>query len=363
MVREVPDRTNQATDPDLGTSFELRASVLTAGSKATVVTDTIHIDAAKLNRHLEKIEKQSFKFGGLEDYGKELAEMVLPTLVGRAISEMQDRHIVVINDARTSRIPWETIHINGSFPAAAAGMSRKYEAQNLVVAKWLEERRLDSVLNILLVVDPTEDLPGAEAEGSRIKEILEGKPGIHIEELWQENATFSAIRAAFRSGKYDVVHYAGHAFFDPVNRSRSGIVCNGHRVLSGADIAGLERLPALMFFNACESGRVRGQPERVRPEVDRKDGQGTAVRLETNVGFGEAMLRAGVGNYIGTYWPVSDNPAKVFGTTFYQNIVSGKSLGTAMGAGRKQVKDLKSVDWADYILYGDPDFDVKRTSQ
>lgn len=352
MVREVPDRTNQATDPSLGASFELRASVLTAGSKATVITDSIHVDATRLNRHLEKIEMQSFTFAGLKEYGGELAQMVLPTLVGRAIGEMNDRHVVVINDARTSRIPWETLHINDTFPAAAAGMSRKYEAQNLVVAKWLEERRLDRVLKVLLVVNPTEDLDGADREGDRIKSILDNQPAVVVEELRRQEATYSAVRAAFRSGRYDVVHYAGHAFFDPVNRSRSGIVCHGHRVLSGADIAGLERLPALMFFNACESGRLRSPDKRNR-------GEGTAARLETNVGFGEALLRAGVGNYIGTYWPVGDAPAKAFGETFYQNIVNGSSLGTAMGKGRKQVEGLKSVDWADYILYGDPDFIVK----
>lgn len=353
MVREIADRTNQATDPAMGTSFELQASVLTAGSKATVVTDSIQIDAARLNRHLEKIETQSFTFAGLQQFGADLAEMALPPLVHRSLGEMQAYHVVVINDARTSRIPWEALYINGAFPAAEAGMSRKYEAQNLVVAKWLEERRLDRVLKVLLVVNPTEDLKGAEEEGDRIKDILANQPGVVIEELRRHEATYSALRAAFRSGQYDVVHYAGHAFFDPVSRSRSGIVCHGRQVLSGADIAGLERLPALMFFNACESGRLRSQPKRKR-------GEGTAARLETNVGFGEALLRAGVGNYIGTYWPVGDASAKAFGETFYQNIVNGQSIGAAMGQGRKQVEGLKSVDWADYILYGDPDFIVKR---
>ena len=64
----------------------------------------------------------------------------------QALREMQEYQLVVINDARTSRIPWETIHIDGWFPAAAAGMSRKYEAEDLPVAKWLEERRLDREL-------------------------------------------------------------------------------------------------------------------------------------------------------------------------------------------------------------------------
>jgi len=159
------------------------------------------------------------------------------------------------------------------------------------------------------------------------------------------------------------VHYAGHAFFDPSNRARSGIVCHGHQVLSGLDLVHLERLPALMFFNACESGRVRRAPPRVWSAADRTQGESTAKRLETNVGFAEALLRAGVGNYIGTYWPVGDEPAKVFGETFYQQLVSGASLGLAVNEGRKRVWDLRSEDWADYILYGSPDFAVKRPGQ
>ena len=360
LVREIPDRTEQATDPSLRASFALRASVLTAGSKATVIADSIDIDGVELNRHLEVIETEAFDFRGLETYGAKLAEMVLPALVRQALSEMREYHLVVINDARTSRIPWETIHINESFPAASAGMSRKYEAENLTVAKWLEERRLDRVLNVLLIVNPTRDLPGAEKEGERIKAVLEPQPDVQVEELGREQATLSAIRAAFRSGKYDVVHYAGHAFFDPLNRARSGIVCHGHQVLSGADLAGLERLPALMFFNACESGRVRGAPDRVRSRADRDQGTATAKRLETNIGFAEALLRAGVGNYIGTYWPVGDDSATAFGETFYQQLLSGKSLGVAMHEGRKRLFGEAYVDWSDYILYGSPEFVVKR---
>jgi len=53
-----------------------------------------------------------------------------------------------------------------------------------------------------------------------------------------------------RSGKYDVIHYAGHAYFDAHLPSRSGILCHGREVLSGAELAGLGNLPGLVFFNA-----------------------------------------------------------------------------------------------------------------
>jgi CHAT domain-containing protein len=359
MVREIPDRMQQETTPELAARFALRASVLTAGSKATVVTDSVEIDTVALNHHLEVIETQAFNFAGLESYGKELAQLVLPSLVRQALREMQEHHLVVINDARTSRIPWETINLDNRFPAGEVGLSRKYEAENLTVAKWLEERRLERELKVLLIVNPTRDLAGAEAEGNRVKDILLGKGEVKIKELWREQATFGAIRAAFRSGEFDVVHYAGHAFFDPLNRARSGIVCHGHQVLSGNDLAGLERLPALVFFNACEAGRVRGAPARVRSRSDRDGGRNTAKRLETNVGFAEALLRAGVGNYIGTYWPVGDDSAKAFGETFYEGLIKGKSLGLSMTEARKKVQELQSEDWADYILYGSPEFVLK----
>jgi pimeloyl-ACP methyl ester carboxylesterase len=363
MVREYPNRIEAETDPSLATSFVLRASVLTAGSKATVVTDSIEIDATRLNRHLEVIETRDFGFDGLDAFGAELAELVLPALIRETLAGLRDYHLVVINDARTSRIPWETVNLEGAFPAATSGVSRKYEAANLTVAKWLEERRLAAELRVLLIVNPTGDLSGAEREGNRIAETLAEEPAVRVDELRGAQATFSAIRAAFRSGAYDVVHYAGHAFFDPLNLPRSGIVCHGHQVLSGGDLAGLERLPALMFFNACESGRVRrGSPARVRSQRDRARGRGTAERLQTNVGFAEALLRAGVGNYIGTYWPVGDLAAEVFGRVFYGEILGGATLGEALQAGRRQILAERSVDWADYILYGSQDFVVKRNT-
>lgn len=352
IVREMPDLRPQETEANPAASFILRASVLTAGSKSTVVTDTIDVDGKALNDCLQFIETRDFNHVSLADFGAQLTDLVLPPLTRKALEKRQDYGLVVIHDARTSRIPWETVCIDGQYLSAGAGLSRKYEAEDLSVAKWLEERRLASDLKLLLVVNPTEDLPGADAEGKRIEKLLKEDPQIQITKLEGREATWSAVRAAFRSGQFDAVHYAGHAFFDTNNRARSGIICHGRQVLSGFDLANLEMLPALMFFNACEAGRVR----TVR---DRKKGEATAKRLETNVGLAEALLRAGVGNYIGTYWPVGDAPAKQFAETFYGAIMEGESIGVALKRGRSTLREMPSVDWADYIHYGSPQFVLK----
>ena len=104
-----------------------------------------------------------------------------------------------------------------------------------------------------------------------------------------------------------------------------------------------------MFFNACESGRIRNVAKQFK-------------RLEESVSFAEAFLRGGIANFIGTYWPVGDDSAEAFAKTFYGGIVSGQAIGDALIAGRRVVQKIGSYDWADYIHYGDPDFRVKTGS-
>ena len=121
-------------------------------------------------------------------------------------------------------------------------------------------------------------------------------------------------------------------------------------MLTGSELVSLARLPNLVFFNACEAGRVRksaAAAKSVRERIDR------------NIGLAEAYLRGGVANYIGTYWPVDDRAATTFADAFYSVLLNGTPVGDALLAGRMKVEKLKSIDWADYVLYGSPDFVLK----
>lgn len=333
-----------------------RCSLLSAGGKATVVTSTNHVAKVDLDRHLKLIEGNGFSTDALAAFGSDLANMILAQDLQTVLQAMRDRHLVVVHDADSSRIPWEAISIGSSnqlwSPAKEAGISRRYIAENLSVAKWLEERRQDTVLNLLLVVNPTLDLNGAEKEGQRVQEIFQGNPAVKIDELKGAAATLPAVKRAFQSGQYDVVHYAGHAFFDPNAPANSGILCHGKNVLSGREIADIGGLPALVFFNACEAARIRKGPELKKPELD------IARRIERNVGLAEAFLRGGVANYVGTYWPVGDKSAKDFADTFYTDLIKGKTIGGALTNARKAISG-DSIDWADYIHYGDFNFTLK----
>jgi CHAT domain-containing protein len=126
--------------------------------------------------------------------------------------------------------------------------------------------------------------------------------------------------------------------------------------LTGADLAGLGSLPTLVFFNACESARVRS-PRKVKPETRSRRFRDN---LESGVGLAEAFMRGGIANFVGTYWPVGDQPAEAFARVFYREILRGRTISAALQAGRNKIRDeLESKDWANYIHYGSPDFVIK----
>ena len=59
------------------------------------------------------------------------------------------------------------------------------------------------------------------------------------------------------------------------------------------------------------------------------------------------------------HWPVEDLAAEKFASTFYGELLKGKTIADSLVSSRKSVLDLKSVDWADYIHYGSPSFQLK----
>jgi hypothetical protein len=335
-------------------TVSLRSSVLTAGDKATVVTTAKDVELAALDKHLSTLQfASSFDLDDMNAFGETLGRMVLPNDVLRLLRTMQDRHLVVVHDAEASRIPWETLAIRRGTrhwaPAVQNGLSRRYTAGNLSIAKWLERRRLEKSLSVLLVINPTGDLPAAEVEGRRIQEIARRHSLVSLRVLRGAAATKTALLGFFQSGDFDVVHYAGHAFFDPMAPSRSGVLCAGKEILSGRELAGLGNLPSLVFFNACEAGRIRkGEKFDIRQ------------RVKLSAGLAEAFLRGGVANYVGTYWPVNDEAASLFASTFYSDLLKGSSVGDALLAARCEVRRAGSIDWAEYIHYGDFHFALKR---
>lgn len=329
------------------------ASVLTAGGKAAIVQGRVQVDDKALDQQARALARRGLPSAKDADgLGAALAKSVLAPeirdLLARELAGAGEAPpLVVVHDAPTSRIPWETLRIGEVSPALAGGLTHRYDGGVLSVAKWNEERARTAGLSMLLVVNPTEDLDGAEAEGARIQAMLSRRPEIRLTVLHRKEARRNTLIERFQSGEYDVVHYAGHAFFDPDSRGRSGIICAGEEVLAGADLAALRQLPSLVFFNACEAARVR-KPGQKQEASDQP--------IRSTIGFAESFLAGGVANYLGTYWPVGDAGAAAFADTFYTGLLRGDPLGRALIDGRAKVRERNLGDWANYVLYGNPEF-------
>ncbi len=324
--------------------LELRVSLLTAGAKAAILSGTRRVRIADLQAVLRALERGAGGLRSVRTQGLRLARLLLPDNVREGLARHARRPVAVVHDREAARVPWECLAVGGGFPALGAGLSRRYAGDGLSAARAEAVGQADRPLPVLVATDPTGDLPGATLEREALQVLLH-EPQVSAKWLAGAAVTRQAVLAALRSGDFAALHFAGHAYFDAAHPERSGLVCARGQVLRGSDLAGIERLPALVFLNACEAARVRrGRTGRSRGE---HAGDGGSIA--------EALLDGGVANYLGTFWPVGDSSALLFARELYAALLGGRSLGEAVLAARRAVHERGSADWANYLHYGSPD--------
>jgi CHAT domain-containing protein len=319
-------------------------SLLTAGAKAAILSGTRRVAIADLQDVLRALERSAGKLRTMRSQGLRLARLLLPDNVRDGLTRHSCRPLAVVHDREASRVPWECLAIDSAFPALGAGLSRRYAGDGLSAARAEAVGQARRPLPVLVATDPTGDLPGATLEREALQALLH-EPRTSAKWLAGVAVTRQAVLAALRSGDYAALHFAGHAYFDATHPERSGLVCARGEILRGSDLTGIERLPALVFLNACEAARVRrGRTARSR---DQHAGDGGSIA--------EALLDGGVANYLGTYWPVGDSAALVFARELYAALLDGCPLGEAVLGARRAVHAHGSADWANYLHFGSPD--------
>jgi CHAT domain-containing protein len=328
-------------------TFECRSSLLTAGAKAAVLSGAVRVGRSELDARLGGGSPGEMSGREMARFGTAIGRLLLPATIRDGLEAMSRRPLVVLHDREASRVPWEVLRIGDSHPALERGLSRRYASENLSVARWREDRPAGDRPRVLMVVNPTLDLPGAAREGAALRQALV-ESGAQVDYLEGSEASRARLLREIASGAHDILHFAGHGFFEGGDPARSGLVCASGDVLRGADLQGVGALPALVFFNACEAARVR----RRGPRTSRQRLSG----LRRSSSLAEALLDGGVANFVGTHWPVGDEAALAFSTRFYDRLLDGERAGDAMLAARRRVFELGSIDWADYVHYGNPSF-------
>jgi pimeloyl-ACP methyl ester carboxylesterase len=281
-----------------------------------------------------------------------------------------DRPLTLILDQTTASIPWEMGCFNTPAGPAFFGphlkMTRQFRTL-LSSAPGGITPQLNQSMRVLVIADPAPEsdlqLPGAREEGRAVVRALSQIKqdwGLDIEVvdcIGSSECDPVEILALILNGGFDVLHYAGHGFFDEKNPARGGWVFGDGVTLSAREIFRARHVPRLVFANACFSAVVnRGKPM-------------TARNLNRNLaGIAEAFFERGVQNYIGSGWPVQDDLALTFATTFYKNALIGRSdsdkreegeeanprmLAEAIAVGRLAIMNEGST-WGAYQHYGNP---------
>jgi pimeloyl-ACP methyl ester carboxylesterase len=223
-------------------------------------------------------------------------------------------------------------------------------------------------LRALVIGDPGdpekgEDLPGARAEALMVKALLEDTPAVVVEsrigapggargdDLFDvKPADRLEVLSLLLRGDFDLVHYAGHANFDPEQPNRVGWVF-ARGLLTPGEIGRLERVPAIIVSNACLTARTSLALDGGR----RADEARTEAGLLP--GLADEFFKLGVRNYVGTAWEVNDIGAELFARVLYTSLLAGTPIGEAMRSAREALwRDRETYGplWAAYQHYGDP---------
>ena len=338
-------------------SKQFNYTILAGAGAASTRRATVEITHQRFEQLLQEVSGNG-AFRSLEqarNFGEEMRDVLLPAEILESLeSNLGEKRLVIFHGKEGSRVPWELLMLSDrSFPALQGGLSRVYSSSFVKApTKWKGSSGRKK-MRILIISNPTGDLEGAAAETKALTEMLAARQDVEYVILNQEQATKSKILELIGSGAtldepgFDIVHYAGHADHDELQAGNGGLIAANYEVVTGQDIQKLPVIPPVIFFNACQSARVRR-------------GQMTTKRvIERSVSLAEAFLEGGVRSFIGTYWPVGDDPAELFADVFYTALFNGETLGEALIRARNAVRDDDSADWADYMHFGDFEFGFK----
>lgn len=272
-----------------------------------------------------------------EETGKTAFTAYLPERSQKFLRTQLDWAILLTTNR--PNIPWELLHDDNNFLCLSHPMGRR--PAMLKEAKVPPPRK-DGLLRALIVGNPTEDLPAAESEANTIAETLRSA-GVEVELLLGKDATAKQFAKNIRNRPYDLIHFAGHAYFEPIKPSLSGLMfCEGP--MPAEELGRHLNSRALVVLSACEAGMSKTTESKTGLVGEFIDGIATSVLLGGAIGCLAPM------------WDVGDGAAKTFSLSFYQHLLDGKSIGESVRQARLFVQGQKRLAdaWKAWVLYGDP---------
>lgn len=275
--------------------------------------------------------------------GEELARQLIPKDLQSRLRDSMGSLALTI-DEELAPVPWELLYDGEQF------LCQRFDLGRHLIADWQPNAtvwrpaELRQPLRMLVICSDTRgDLERLEQECTGLLSTMDAHPDkLSVRLLRAQD--LESVRRALKS--YDLVHFAGHADYDPTDPGGAGWHL-GDGKLTADEIAtlGMARpMPLLVFSNACQTGLA---------------GPWDANRRGRVLGLAGAFLLSGSRFYVGTQWELVDGIGAQVATHFYDALVRGANVGAALRAARMRVIDdggEETLGWAGYVLYGDPTY-------
>lgn len=303
--------------------------------------------AGNLREEVLEEQDDTRRLAALDGIGAQLFHAFLAEAdVLQRVHDSPGGYLVLRLDEATVDLPWELLALDAAQPALELRLARQLELRT-------PGRQAAPVLrgdrpSVLVIGDPTGDLPAARAESDAVAAALRSG-GVAEVHLMQSNVTYADLSAALNERCWDILHYAGHARFDALREDAGGLELADGQTFTAQDLASRRYLPRLFVANACYSGATG---DSRLPDV--------GARSTRNLVSG--VLAAGARGMIGAAWEVDDHAAATFAVALYDELLVEEpeprgTLGEAVRRGRRAIVDAhgrEQAAWAAYVLYGSP---------
>lgn len=273
--------------------------------------------------------------------GEELARQLIPKDLQARLRDTMGSLALTI-DEELAPVPWELLYDGEQF------LCRRFDLGRRLITDWRPNAtvwrpaELQQPLRMLVICSDTRgDLERLEQECTSLLSNMDAHPDkLSVRLLRAQD--LESVRRSLKS--YDLVHFAGHADYDPTDPGGAGWhLGDGKLTADEISTLGMARpMPVLVFSNACQTGLAGPWNDQRRGRV---------------LSLAGSFLLSGSRFYVGTQWELVDGIGAQVAAHFYDALVRGANVGAALRAARLRVIEdsgEESLGWAGYVLYGDP---------
>ena len=297
-----------------------------------------------------------------DEVGQTLAQCLSGNVL-RALQEVPPDNVIRLRlSAEIETLPWEWTYVRENYlflcnPVARTPIGISDEARGHPPVR--------QPVRVLLIGDPGGNLPGARTEIEKIAEVYDGYPGVSCTTLIGSQAAFDTVVREFRGGDYDVVHFAGHAWFDEHE---------AYLALSDGDVLWASQLrsflspqpPAILILNSHFTAfvppgfRIEEEEREKIPDLGAGD-IAVGATLRGKGSFTEAASTAGVGAFIGCFGSPSDAMAARIGIDLHKELLEGTPVAVALHKARLSSlrEDEPDLTGLLYVMSGYPELVLK----